>query len=115
PGRRDQTDAVAGIYKSRTSDFEDVAREAVRNRSHSCGGNERASSTPFLISPVCCEKRNYRSLTSILSPRTGRGGIRERPENNQGRRRRSPLPFANGEDKGEGLFGPQFFRNRVST
>src|SRR5713226_816052 len=74
PRRRDQTDAAGGIYKPRTFDCEDVARESVRNRSHSCGGNERASSTPFLISPVCCEKRNYRPLTSILSPRTGRGG-----------------------------------------
>ena len=73
-GCKDRWGAVAGIYKQRTFDFEDVAREYVRNRSRSCGGNERASSTPFLILPVCCEKRNYRPLTSVLSPRTGRGG-----------------------------------------
>src|SRR5207244_3451193 len=69
PRRKDQAGAVAGIYRPRTFDFEDVARECVRNQSRSCGGNERASLTDSLIIVVSCEKRNCRPLTSILSPR----------------------------------------------
>ncbi len=75
PGRTDQSDVVAGIYTPRTFDFEDCAREYARNRSRSCGGNERASLPPCLIASVSCEKRIYGPLPSILSPRVGRGGI----------------------------------------
>jgi len=74
PRRKDQAGAVAGIYRPRTFDFEDVARECARNQSRSCGGNERASLTDSLIIAVSCEKRNCRPLTSILSPQAGRGG-----------------------------------------
>jgi hypothetical protein len=73
-GRRGQSGAVAGIYKWRTFDFEDVAREYIRNRSRFCGGNGRGLLPDSLITAVSCEKRNYRPLTSILSPRAGRGG-----------------------------------------
>jgi hypothetical protein len=74
PGCKDRWDAVAGIYELRTSDFEDGAREYVRNRSRSCGGNEHASLTDSLIMVVSCEKEKYRPLTLILSPQAGRGG-----------------------------------------
>ena len=74
PGCKDRSDAVAGICNLRSVDFEDGAKEYARNRWRSCGGNEDASLINSLITAVSCEKRNYRLLTSILSPRTGRGG-----------------------------------------
>ena len=74
PGCKDRSDAVAGICNLRSVDFEDGAREYARNRSRSSGGNERSPSTLSLLTSRSCEKRNYRPLTSILSPRTGRGG-----------------------------------------
>jgi hypothetical protein len=74
PGRKDRSGVVAGIYNVRSSDFEDDARECARNRSRSYGENEDASLIDSLITAVSCEKRNYRPLTSILSPIAGRGG-----------------------------------------
>jgi hypothetical protein len=76
PRRKDRSDAVVGIYKQRTFDFEDGARECVHNLLRFCGGNGGASSKNFLIRAVSWEKRNYRPLTLILSPRAGRGGLR---------------------------------------
>jgi hypothetical protein len=75
PERKDRWDAVGEIYELRTFDFEDGARECVRNRSRSCGGSGRASLTDSLVTAVSWEKKNYSPLTSILSPQTGRGGL----------------------------------------
>ena len=75
PGCKDRWDAVAGICNLRSVDFGDGARECARNRSRSCGGNDDASLIDSLIRVVSCEKRNYRPLTSILSPIAGRGAI----------------------------------------
>src|SRR2546430_4784064 len=67
-GCKDRSDAVAGICNLRSVDFEDGAGEYARNRSRSSGGNERSPSTLSLLTSRSCEKRNYRPLTSILSP-----------------------------------------------
>ena len=97
-GRTDQPGAVAGICNLRSVDFGDVAREYARNRSRSCGGNEDASSINSLITAVSCEKRNYRPLTSILSPITGRGGVRKTLTIKPATRPISLLPFLKRED-----------------
>jgi hypothetical protein len=56
PGHRDRLGAVAEIYKLRTFDFEDGARESVRNRSPSCGDNAHESFVGCLKLAIDCEK-----------------------------------------------------------
>ena len=98
PRRRDQSGAVAEICSLRSVDFGDVAREYARNRSLSFGGNEDASLIDSLITALSCGKRNYGPLTSVLSPRAGRGGIRKTLTIKPATRPISPLPFLKGED-----------------
>jgi hypothetical protein len=69
PGRRDRWDVVAGIYKPQTFDFEDVAREYLRNRSRFCANTGRGSSTLYLILSISSEKNNRRPSPQS-SPRT---------------------------------------------
>jgi hypothetical protein len=48
PGCTDRSGVVAGIYRLRSFDFEDVARECARNRSPSYGENGRESLGDYL-------------------------------------------------------------------
>ena len=73
-GRTNQRDAVAGIYKPRSFDFADVAREYVHNRLRVSGDNGPESLAYCLRLAIDREKRNCAPLTSILSPQAGRGG-----------------------------------------
>jgi hypothetical protein len=79
PRCKDRWDAAAEICSVRSFDFEDDAREYVRNRSPFSGGNGRESLGECLAMPISQVKRNRPPLTSILSPQRGRGGLRMHP------------------------------------
>jgi len=75
PRRKDRSDAVVGIYKQRTFDFEDDAKECVHNLLRSYGENARESLEHSLRRHHRLREEKFTPLTSILSPRAGRGGL----------------------------------------
>src|ERR1051325_314575 len=73
---KDRKDADVEIYSRQERGSGDFAKEYVRRRLLSCEASEHDSQQIIKISRWRYEKRNsVQPLTSILSPRPGRGGL----------------------------------------
>ena|ERR1700730_8370684 len=77
PERKDRWDAVAGICSGQSFDFEGAAREHVHSRLRSCGDSGGETLSECLTNAVLLRRRIKRPLTSILSPKSGRGGFQQ--------------------------------------
>jgi hypothetical protein len=77
PRCKDQRDAAAGICNDQSFDFEDGAKGCVRSRLRFCGDNWGGTLRDCLVGAILSEKGNRLPLTSILSPRPGRGGLQQ--------------------------------------